>query len=340
MICNHGQVGHSTTPPTTPRPVSAPSLIRLSSSELPSSSHTCAICYRPVDLTWSHPHCTTHRFCFSCMQEYVQQLISESRVESIPCPGITCNQTLSDSMIQSLTNLTDYDKYRRFKERAELLRAGNVRWCPVPNCEGRMEGSEAEPHLVCPVCSFEMCFLCSGKWHGKKSCTSYMDQAFKAYLKEHEVQKCPKCKRPVEKAEGCNHMTCAACHYEFCWLCGGAYMGGAHFSPLNPFGCAGLQSGINQKRNWPLWKIYGLRLLKLLLVLLIVILAPLGLLLLGPCYVAITVNRQLWRSTKRWGHTVCIFFIALVVVLPCLVLLLPVLLVFSCVYLLRLAIKN
>jgi len=273
------------------------------------------------------------------VQEYVVQLISESKVEKIPCPGVTCGTELTESMVQALVDEAEYAKYCRFKERGELLRAGNVRWCPTPNCEGRMEGSEANPHLVCPICSFELCYKCSGKWHGKKSCKVYMDKAFKVYLKEHEVQKCPKCKRPVEKAEGCNHMTCAACHHEFCWLCGGAYMGGAHFNSLNPFGCAGLQNGTNEKRNWPMWKIYGLRLLKILLLLLIVVLAPLGLLLLGPCYVAVTVHRQMWRSQWKWGLAILAFVVALVVGLPCLVLLLPAMVVFGCVYLVRIAIK-
>jgi hypothetical protein len=37
------------------------------------------------------------------------------------------------------------------------------------------------------------------------------------------AKKCPQCKAPVEKNGGCNHMTCQHCHFQWCWLCQGAY---------------------------------------------------------------------------------------------------------------------
>eukprot|EP00494_Astrolonche_serrata_P032430 UN32699 len=37
------------------------------------------------------------------------------------------------------------------------------------------------------------------------------------------TKKCTQCRVPIEKNQGCNHMTCRNCKHEFCWLCKGAW---------------------------------------------------------------------------------------------------------------------
>ena len=37
------------------------------------------------------------------------------------------------------------------------------------------------------------------------------------------TKQCPGCQKPIEKNQGCNHMTCNQCRYEFCWICMGEW---------------------------------------------------------------------------------------------------------------------
>ena len=42
------------------------------------------------------------------------------------------------------------------------------------------------------------------------------------FVKGSRIKQCAQCKFWVEKAEGCNHMTCR-CKYQFCYICGGKW---------------------------------------------------------------------------------------------------------------------
>ena len=56
------------------------------------------------------------------------------------------------------------------------------------------------------------------KWILKNSAESENLNWILAHTKQ-----CPKCKRPIEKNQGCMHMTCSQCRFEFCWLCQGSW---------------------------------------------------------------------------------------------------------------------
>jgi E3 ubiquitin-protein ligase RNF19A len=64
-----------------------------------------------------------------------------------------------------------------------------------------------------------------------------MEKKFEGWAKGNiDISYCPKCRTRVEKVEGCNHMTCYFCSFQWCWICGGTYTPD-HYVPFNPLGC-------------------------------------------------------------------------------------------------------
>ena len=55
--------------------------------------------------------------------------------------------------------------------------------------------------------------------------------------KGKRVKRCPRYKIYTEKNEGCNHMTCVNCRYQWCWLCEGEYK----YNHYEKGECRGLQ---------------------------------------------------------------------------------------------------
>ena len=51
------------------------------------------------------------------------------------------------------------------------------------------------------------------------------------------ASRCPKCKSPFEKISGCQHMKCAVCHYEWCWVCGMPFHSIVHYGQFGGIVC-------------------------------------------------------------------------------------------------------
>ncbi|KDR84753.1 hypothetical protein GALMADRAFT_217815 [Galerina marginata CBS 339.88] len=120
----------------------------------------------------------------------------------------------------------------------------------------------------CPRCSFSFCSFCKYTWHGPISACpiAHKERLIQEYLATDEGSKerhifearygrsfvlrlvaqheqeiattqwisssttlCPGCESPVEKSEGCNHMTCSKCRKHFCYRCG------MQLDPLHPY---------------------------------------------------------------------------------------------------------
>jgi hypothetical protein len=85
-----------------------------------------------------------------------------------------------------------------------------------------------DTYFECLKCKKKYCLDCQVEWHAGVSCEKYKkwaaennqaDQLFDKYKHNSKGKDCPKCKRYIEKTNGCDHMRCR-CGTEFCYSCG------------------------------------------------------------------------------------------------------------------------
>ncbi len=80
--------------------------------------------------------------------------------------------------------------------------------------------------LLCDACNGRTCVTCMVVFHDGRTCREFGqemrrrdgDSAASLQLIERVCSRCPKCRWPIEKAEGCDHMTCR-CGHQFCYRC-------------------------------------------------------------------------------------------------------------------------
>nr|XP_033812461.1 E3 ubiquitin-protein ligase RNF19B isoform X1 [Geotrypetes seraphini] len=191
-----------------------------------------------------------HRSCLDCLRQYLRIEITESRV-NISCPE--CPERLSPQHIGLI--LQDPPlmlKYEEFMLRRCLAADPDCRWCPAPDCGYAViaYGCASCPKLTCERdgCQTEFCYHCKQLWHPNQTCDMARQQRAQTLQvrSKHtsgqdsgsadDIKPCPRCSAYIIKMNdgSCNHMTCAVCGCEFCWLCM-KEISDLHY--LSPSGC-------------------------------------------------------------------------------------------------------
>ena len=166
-----------------------------------------------------------HTFCSGCWYDYLSVNIKENKLPLIKCLDYNCKEKLSDNFIINLLN-SDKDLiklYKRYKFELEIVNDPNKKLCPYPNCDSYLEQKNKNNKKVTCKNNHTYCFLCLEKEHGNTPCKEKMDDSIKEFSKNHFVKRCPNCGIVIEKNNGCNHITCVQCRYEWCWLCNEKY---------------------------------------------------------------------------------------------------------------------
>ena len=192
----------------------------------------CPICYTNELTTDSNDLKTIaldcgHRFCSECTVEMLKQQIERADIDKIKCFDHEClKPILKEKLVEIFKdrNMDLLNKYDRFKDKKDIDSDPLIRWCTKPGCDTHIKAKNRDAtKLECPTCKTEICFNCRDKWHGETvTCEEALQSQLEGWADQNKdnVSFCPSCRSKIEKNQGCNHMTCGFCEYEFCWACG------------------------------------------------------------------------------------------------------------------------
>ena len=217
-------------------------LMRLDNINVPAGlnhfNDICSICFKLLTKSEKVLLKCGHCCCKICLFFYLQSEIKAAKVDKIKCFQRYCLDVIAEDIIINSIQKDKplLEKYNIFKQRAIIFNSQDKKFCPEPDCNSYLQEDLTNKYVQCEN-GHKYCYICLKPWHGESKCDEKLDKDFQIWKKDKVVKRCPRCKIYTEKNEGCNHMTCTECKYQWCWLCEGEYQDG-HFSSGQ---CNGLQ---------------------------------------------------------------------------------------------------
>ncbi|XP_033279866.1 cullin-9 isoform X2 [Orcinus orca] len=202
----------------------------------PARPDHCPVCVSPLEPDDDLPSlCCMHYCCKSCWKEYLTTRIEQNLVLNCTCPIADCPAQPTGAFIRTIISSPEViSKYEKALLRGYVESCANLTWCTNPQgCDRILCRQGLGCGTSCSKCGWASCFNCSfPEAHYPASCGhmsqwvddgGYYDgmsvEAQSKHLAKLISKRCPSCQAPIEKNEGCLHMTCAKCNHGFCWRC-------------------------------------------------------------------------------------------------------------------------
>jgi Zinc finger, C3HC4 type (RING finger) len=194
-----------------------------------SSNIFCSICLDAIDATnRAEVTLCRHSFCRSCLVEHCEMCL---RQYPIPCPhqmsGCRYNR-IPTQQLHDLLSKTQFDDHLKHywvskvggpKDSSSSPPVNDFFQCPV--CHVLLQGGTSTD-FHCGNCRTTSCRR-HGREHAGISCEEFRttDRARAweqtAQVLETWTKPCSHCGVSLQKAAGCDHVVCLACHQDMCW---------------------------------------------------------------------------------------------------------------------------
>jgi hypothetical protein len=192
---------------------------------------TCVVCWNEA----VNPYKTTcqHTYCAEC---FISQCDAAGDEEvQICCYGDEgqCQYVFPIMELEKALPSTNFERLLDASFTAYVRTHPNdFQYCPTPDCIQVYRLSTASTTFDCPQCLASICTCCGVISHDGMTCAAYKQLvsegmfALNEWKKENDVRDCPKCKAPIQKISGCNHMVCGGCQIDICWTCMKTFISG------------------------------------------------------------------------------------------------------------------
>ncbi|KAI1126260.1 hypothetical protein F5Y10DRAFT_293914 [Nemania abortiva] len=171
-----------------------------------------------------------HAYCLDCFENLCMSATTQDSAVEIRCVGNSgrCDAVLDLPQLQEHLSSTAFEELLEQSFASYVrLHSDLIRHCPTPNCDYVYRANGIVKVQTCGGCLVPVCTSCHAP-HDRLSCAEYQDvslgrqEANERLKREMGIKDCPKCKTPLEKTDGCNHMACR-CGAHICWVCLGTF---------------------------------------------------------------------------------------------------------------------
>ncbi|KAL4067477.1 hypothetical protein V8B97DRAFT_927613 [Scleroderma yunnanense] len=190
----------------------------------------CGVCFDNVPvLLGVHLDPCQHGFCMTCITGHVCAKINERRFP-VFCPLCMTDRKnanpspISGALVQQLDMTEGEHAVWTELEMAQLSIQVHCRKCSRSAFVDKSDYDNLDK-MTCPFpgCFHTWCKNCQQEITSngpKHTCDGSSE--LKHLVKQMGWKHCPRCKTPVQKTGGCNHMTCVTpgCNSHFCYKCG------------------------------------------------------------------------------------------------------------------------
>ncbi|RDB16044.1 hypothetical protein Hypma_003427 [Hypsizygus marmoreus] len=189
----------------------------------------CPVCFDEVISPVTLP--CGHSWCRSCISHYLTASI-DNKYFPLTCLGneAKCSAHIPLNIARKILTVPEFDAVVDAAFAAHVQsHPEEFHYCPSPDCMQIYRPAPRDTVLQCPSCLLRICPTCHVEAHDGFACPDPDGgtNLFKEWMKDHDVKPCPGCKVLIERAEGCNHMTCTQCKTHICWVCLQTFPGGA-----------------------------------------------------------------------------------------------------------------